>query len=74
MPTIFFLVMRFLDRVCVWTALFLCLLAIFDAASIIHKFTRIAGETFGMLIAVLFIQEAIKVRMIIIPNNEVLHS
>ncbi|KAH0687555.1 boron transporter 4 [Solanum tuberosum] len=46
--------------VCVWTALMLFLLAIFNACSIISKFTRIAGETFGMLIAVLFIQEAIK--------------
>ncbi|XP_022843919.1 boron transporter 4-like [Olea europaea var. sylvestris] len=46
--------------VCVWTALFLFLLAIFNACNIINKFTRIAGETFGMLIAVLFIQEAIK--------------
>lgn len=39
----------------------LFLLAIFNACSVISKFTRIAGETFGMLIAVLFIQEAIKV-------------
>lgn len=39
----------------------LFLLAIFNACSIISKFTRVAGETFGMLIAVLFIQEAIKV-------------
>ncbi|XP_060205631.1 boron transporter 4-like [Lycium barbarum] len=46
--------------VCVWIALVLFLLAIFNACSIISKFTRIAGETFGMLIAVLFIQEAIK--------------
>ncbi|XP_055828619.1 boron transporter 4-like [Solanum dulcamara] len=46
--------------VCVWIALMLFLLSIFNACSIISKFTRIAGETFGMLIAVLFIQEAIK--------------
>ncbi|XP_049398970.1 boron transporter 4-like [Solanum stenotomum] len=46
--------------VCVWTALMLFLLAIFNACSIISKFTRVAGETFGMLIVVLFIQEAIK--------------
>ncbi|CAK7353562.1 unnamed protein product [Dovyalis caffra] len=46
--------------VCVWTALLLVLLAIFNAATVISKFTRIAGELFGMLIAVLFIQEAIK--------------
>ncbi|KAK6152586.1 hypothetical protein DH2020_012225 [Rehmannia glutinosa] len=46
--------------VCVWTALLLFLLSIFNACAIINRFTRIAGETFGMLIAVLFIQEAIK--------------
>ncbi|KAI4329303.1 hypothetical protein L6164_021585 [Bauhinia variegata] len=46
--------------VCVWTALLLCLLAIFNAGTIIRRFTRVAGELFGMLITVLFIQEAIK--------------
>ncbi|KAM3380279.1 boron transporter 4 [Capsicum galapagoense] len=58
--------------VCVWTALMLFLLAIFNACSIISKFTRVAGETFGMLIAVLFIQEAIKglVREFSIPKAE----
>lgn len=48
-------------RVCVWTSLLLILLSIFNACAIINRFTRIAGELFGMLIAVLFIQEAIKV-------------
>ncbi|KAJ7951844.1 putative Boron transporter [Quillaja saponaria] len=46
--------------VCVWTAIMLFLLAIFNACTIINRFTRIAGELFGMLISVLFIQEAIK--------------
>lgn len=46
--------------VCVWTALLLFLLAIFNACTVISRFTRIAGELFGMLIAILFIQEAIK--------------
>ncbi|KAH7547356.1 boron transporter 4 [Ziziphus jujuba] len=46
--------------VCVWTALLLFLLAIFNACAVINRFTRIAGELFGMLISVLFIQEAIK--------------
>ncbi|RXH72477.1 hypothetical protein DVH24_012161 [Malus domestica] len=46
--------------VCVWTALLLILLAIFNACTIVTRFTRIAGELFGMLISVLFIQEAIK--------------
>ncbi|XVF88436.1 hypothetical protein PTKIN_Ptkin19aG0051000 [Pterospermum kingtungense] len=43
--------------VCVWTAFLLILLAIFNACTILSKFTRIAGEHFGMLIAVLFIQQ-----------------
>ncbi|CAI0629113.1 unnamed protein product [Linum tenue] len=46
--------------VCVWTALMLILLAVFDACNILNKFTRLAGETFGMLIAVLFFQQAVK--------------
>ncbi|KAK1436828.1 hypothetical protein QVD17_02612 [Tagetes erecta] len=46
--------------VCIWTALLLFLMAIFNTCDIISRFTRIAGETFGMLISVLFIQEAIK--------------
>lgn len=58
--------------VCVWTALFLFLLAIFNACKIMNRFTRIAGETFGMLIALLFIQEAIKgiVSEFKIPKSE----
>ncbi|KAI3789195.1 hypothetical protein L2E82_01985 [Cichorium intybus] len=58
--------------VCTWTALMLFLLAIFNACVIINRFTRIAGETFGMLISVLFIQEAIKglVSEFNIPKNE----
>ncbi|KAJ0755430.1 putative bicarbonate transporter [Helianthus annuus] len=58
--------------VCMWTALLLFLLAIFNACVIINRFTRIAGETFGMLIAVLFIQEAIKglVSEFKVPKNE----
>ncbi|KAL2346751.1 hypothetical protein Fmac_000751 [Flemingia macrophylla] len=47
--------------VCVWTAFMLILLAIFNACTIITRFTRLAGELFGMLITVLFFQEAIKV-------------
>ncbi|ESW09046.1 hypothetical protein PHAVU_009G095800 [Phaseolus vulgaris] len=49
-----------LSWVCIWTGLLLILLAIFNACSIITRFTRIAGELFGMLITVLFLQEAIK--------------
>ncbi|EFH63819.1 hypothetical protein ARALYDRAFT_316416 [Arabidopsis lyrata subsp. lyrata] len=46
--------------VCVWTALLLFLMAIFHVAYIINRFTRIAGELFGMLISVLFLQQTIK--------------
>ncbi|KAK3190315.1 hypothetical protein Dsin_029876 [Dipteronia sinensis] len=46
--------------VCLWTAILLFLLAILGACSIINRFTRIAGELFGLLIAMLFMQEAIK--------------
>ncbi|KAF5935045.1 hypothetical protein HYC85_026174 [Camellia sinensis] len=52
---------HFLDttfRVCVWTAILLLLPAAFS--TIISRFTRIAGKRFGTLIAVLFMQEAIK--------------
>ncbi|KAG7991101.1 hypothetical protein I3843_02G058600 [Carya illinoinensis] len=46
--------------VCVWTAILLFLLAILGACSIINRFTRLAGELFGLLIAMLFMQEAIR--------------
>ncbi|KAI5075445.1 hypothetical protein GOP47_0009521 [Adiantum capillus-veneris] len=46
--------------VCVWTAFLLLLLSILGACSIINRFTRVAGELFGMLIAMLFMQQAIK--------------
>ncbi|KAL9326515.1 hypothetical protein ACSQ67_007160 [Phaseolus vulgaris] len=46
--------------VCVWTAALLFLLAILGACSIINRFTRLAGELFGLLIAMLFMQQAIR--------------
>ncbi|KAG9131471.1 hypothetical protein Leryth_015305 [Lithospermum erythrorhizon] len=46
--------------VCVWTAALLFLLAVLGACSFINRFTRLAGELFGLLIAMLFMQEAIK--------------
>lgn len=46
--------------VCVWTAVLLFLLSILGACSIISRFTRVAGELFGLLIAMLFMQEAVK--------------
>ncbi|THG22305.1 hypothetical protein TEA_024939 [Camellia sinensis var. sinensis] len=48
------------ERVCVWTTLLVFLLAVFNACTIINRLTRIAGELFGTLIVVLFMQEAIK--------------
>ncbi|PNY17407.1 boron transporter 4-like protein, partial [Trifolium pratense] len=58
--------------VCVWTSLLLFLLAIFNAGNIINRFTRVAEELFGMLISVLFIQEAIKgmIKEFSAPKNE----
>lgn len=46
--------------VCVWTALLLFLLAVLGACSFINRFTRVAGELFGLLIAMLFMQQAIR--------------
>ncbi|KAI9110263.1 hypothetical protein K1719_018705 [Acacia pycnantha] len=45
---------------CVWTALMLFLIAIFNVGGVVHRFTRIASELFSMLITILFLQEAIK--------------
>ncbi|KAL3642359.1 Boron transporter 1 [Castilleja foliolosa] len=46
--------------VCVWTSFLLFLLAVLGACSIINRFTRLAGELFGLLIAMLFMQQAIR--------------
>lgn len=46
-----------------WTALLLFMLAILGACSIINRFTRVAGELFGLLIAMLFVQQAVRVSM-----------
>ncbi|MBA0805317.1 hypothetical protein Gohar_004841, partial [Gossypium harknessii] len=50
----------------------LLLLSILGACSIINRFTRVAGELFGLLIAMLFMQQAIKglVEEFRIPHNE----
>ncbi|KAK8939547.1 putative boron transporter 2 [Platanthera guangdongensis] len=58
--------------VCVWASLLLFLLAILGACSIINRFTRIAGELFGLLIALLFMQQAIRglIDEFRIPNRE----
>lgn len=46
--------------VCVWSAVLLFLLAGLGACSLINRFTRLSGELFGLLIAALFIQQAVK--------------
>lgn len=46
--------------VCVFTAIFVAVLAVTNACMYINKFTRFAGEAFGALIAILFMQQAIK--------------
>ncbi|KAF8401256.1 hypothetical protein HHK36_012188 [Tetracentron sinense] len=58
--------------VCVWTAILLFLLSVLGACSIINRFTRVAGELFGLLIAMLFMQQAIKglVDEFAIPERE----
>ncbi|KAJ7973111.1 Boron transporter like [Quillaja saponaria] len=62
--------------VCVWTAALLFLLSILGACSIINRFTRLAGELFGLLIAMLFMQQTVKglVDEFRIPKRENLKS
>lgn len=54
--------------------MFLFLLAIFNASNLISRFTRLAGELFGMLISVLFMQAAIKVCKDLGLNNSYMYS
>lgn len=44
-----------------WSAVLILILSIVGACSFIKRFTRVAGELFGLLIAVLFLQQAVKV-------------
>ena len=46
--------------VCVFTSAFLLVLSLTNACVYIKRFTRYAGEAFGALIALLFLQQAIK--------------
>jgi hypothetical protein len=46
--------------VCLWVALMIFGLAATNACDYTDRFTRLPGEMFGMLIAVLFMQQAIK--------------
>ncbi len=47
--------------VLVWAALMILLLAVTGTCVYINRFTRFSGELFGGLIAVLFLQQAVKV-------------
>ena len=47
--------------VLVWAALMILLLAVTGTCVYINQFTRFSGELFGGLIAVLFLQQAVKV-------------
>lgn len=46
--------------VCVWTSAMLLALAVTNMCDYVHVFTRFSCETFGMLIAMLFMQQAVK--------------
>ena len=45
---------------CTWTACMLWVTAASGACRYIYKFTRFSGELFGMLIATLFLQQAVE--------------
>lgn len=45
---------------CVWTSLFILILSLLNSCAYISRFTRLAGELFGALIALLFVQQAVK--------------
>lgn len=45
---------------CVWAGIMILVLALLGACRYIYLFTRFSGEVFGALIAVLFLQEAIR--------------
>ncbi|KAK9917031.1 hypothetical protein WJX75_000146 [Coccomyxa subellipsoidea] len=46
--------------VCIWTAAMILILSCVNVCHYVSRFTRLSGELFGFLIAVLFMQEAIK--------------
>ena len=47
--------------VCVFAGIMILVLAAVNSCRFINKFTRFSGELFGMLIAVLFLQQTVKV-------------
>ncbi|EIE20406.1 hypothetical protein COCSUDRAFT_37744 [Coccomyxa subellipsoidea C-169] len=46
--------------VCIWTAAMILVLSCVNVCHYVSRFTRLSGELFGFLIAVLFMQQAIK--------------
>lgn len=46
--------------VCVWAALIVVLLGVFNACDYTNRITRLFGELFGVFTAVLFMQQAVK--------------
>lgn len=53
--------------VCVWTGILCIVVALSGACRLIDRFTRFSGELFGMLIAILFLQQAVKVSPTLSP-------
>jgi hypothetical protein len=51
---------QFCACTCYWAAGMIMLLAAINTTSYIHSFTRLSGETFGLLISVLFFQQGMK--------------
>lgn len=50
--------------VLVWTSVMLLIVSLSGACAYIARFTRFSGELFGGLIALLFLQQAISVRLV----------
>lgn len=46
--------------VCVFAGIMMILLSVTNSCRYANRFTRMSGEIFGMLIAILFMQEAIR--------------
>ncbi|MCK5797955.1 MAG: hypothetical protein KAI47_12255 [Deltaproteobacteria bacterium] len=57
-----------------WTSLFLLILAITDASTLIRFFTRFTDDTFAALISVIFIVEALRDVIGVFLNHKVKHD
>ena len=56
------------------TAGFIFILAATNACNYIHSFTRFSGELFGLLIAILFVQQGIKGKPVHAIRSNILAS